>query len=227
MIETTLIARAIAFAGTSNEMTFSEEAENFGVLNMAMDNVIELATAHEKLNVMAARFSAIEESQGKKLTAPQKKLLELAFSLEGDDNAGLSSDAAPTHSPTEATKPEVTTKESSVDVGKPVQGDGAGDSIKQPTDEPKATFDTPDGQGSPMLTDSSDKVDNPTTQDKPVTEVVNDSSKGEPTSGESNSEPSIESDGEPEVDPLMDAVGAATPPEQAEGVEAALAALGL
>lgn len=212
MIKTTLIARAIAFAGTSNEMSFSEEAISLKDLGIAQDSVMQLAAAHEALNVMAARFSAIEEAQGKKLTAPQKKLLELAFSLEGNDNAELSSDNAPSNSKVTGTSDTITTTEPRVDVGETIQGDGAGDSIEQPTDEPQATFDTPDGQGSPILTDSSDSLNDSATQDKPVAEVVD----SELTT--SNTE---------EPDPLMDAVGAATPPEQAEGVDAALAALGL
>lgn len=213
MIKTKLIVRAIAFSGTSNEMSFSEEVLKFDELEIAQQNVFSLAKAHEALNVMAARFSAIEEAQGKKLTTPQKKLIELAFELENTD-ARLPSNTTPSNTKATDAIDEITPSESSVDIGGAVPSDGEGDKWTRPSDESQATFDTPDGQGSPILTDSGDSLNDSAAQDKSVAKVVNDT-------------PEVEDEPQPEADPLLDAVSAATPPEQAEGVEAALAALGL
>ena len=93
-VQFTLIARAIAFAGTAEEKAFDNSIElgsgmlavteeNLESLKLAQVVVVEQAQAYEAENAQVALFAQIEAAQGKKLTKPQRELLALTLSIQG------------------------------------------------------------------------------------------------------------------------------------------------
>ena len=211
-IEYTLLAQAVAFKGTAEQKIFQSIAKDTSELGEAMEIVTKEAEAYVSKNANAALFLAIEAKTGKKLTKPQRELLLLTLEIQNDGtNVGNTG-----------------TSESN-GTGNITSGTGK-------DSEPVATEDTDRESGTSGQSDTVDKPD--TTSSDPVsvqtTELpeTNTGTKGtEPTVEQSDEGDGTTTTDEPqesdESDPLMDAVGAATPPQQDAGVEDALAALGL
>ncbi|CAM0103018.1 hypothetical protein VPH526E571_0023 [Vibrio phage 526E57-1] len=93
-VQFTLIARAVAFAGTGEEKVFDNSIElgrgtlavteeNLESLKLAQVVVVEQAQAYEAENAQVALFAQVEAAQGKKLTKPQRELLALTLSIQG------------------------------------------------------------------------------------------------------------------------------------------------
>ncbi len=82
-VKTTLIARAIAFAGTGEEKVFELAFEQVDSAVECLANVATQAQAYEAENAQVALFAQVEAAQGKKLTKPQRELLALTLSIQG------------------------------------------------------------------------------------------------------------------------------------------------
>lgn len=87
-VQLTLIARATAFAGTAEEKYFEEEVPvdctNLGPI---CDQVEAKAHAYEAENAQTALFAQVEQVNGKKLTKPQRELLQTVLLIQSGKSA--------------------------------------------------------------------------------------------------------------------------------------------
>lgn len=82
-VKTTLVARAVAFAGTGEEKVFELAFEQVDKAVECLSSVRYQAKEYEAENAQVALFAQVEAAQGKKLTKPQRELLALTLSIQG------------------------------------------------------------------------------------------------------------------------------------------------